>query len=702
MSSSEKIKILLVDDRAENLLAYRAILGELDLDLTFADSGEEALKAVLGNDFAVVLLDVNMPGMDGFETAAFIRGRKHSAHTPIIFVTAFPDEFHAARGYAHGAVDYLQTPIVPEVLRAKVRVFVELFRMTQQVKRQAEERLAFDHERMRRAAAEEANSRLRFLAQVTEIVGRSLDYGTTARDVVRLTVPTLGQHAVVARWEQAGAGEWQIVQAVSKDDSVAIEEMTNLDPLPADLSAAIRQAQAAEVATLCRLRQAAPVESGPRLIVLPLKGQTSTFAVLAIKRDAASPAFSADDLTLAEALGSRAAMALENATLYKDLERADRQKNEFLSMLAHELRNPLAPIRTAVDVLRLKGDGQPEIGWAREIIDRQTKHLVRLVDDLLDVSRITGGKIRLDLEVLNVASVVSAAVETSRPLIEESGHEMIVSLPEEPVWVRCDRVRLAQVLSNLLNNAAKYTQRGGVIRLAVERANGEALFRVSDNGIGIPAEMLPKIFELFTQVERSLDRSQGGLGVGLTVVKRLAEMHGGRVEAASSGPAGGSEFTVRLPALEAPPEGEMAAESPVESRIPAAPLRVLVVDDNADAAESLAWLLKHGEHEVRTAHDGREALEMAQQFRPQAVVLDLGLPELDGYEVARRLRQREETRGTLLVALSGYSQQEHRRRSSEAGFDYHFVKPVDFGALQRILVETHNTHADELARIGSN
>jgi signal transduction histidine kinase len=711
MSRNDKIKILLVDDRPENLLAYRAILGELDLELTFADCGEEALKSVLTNDFAVILLDVNMPGMDGFETAAFIRGRKHSSHTPIIFVTAFPDEVHAARGYAHGAVDYLQTPIVPEVLRAKVRVFVELFRMTEQIKRQGEERLAFDQERVRRAVAEEANSRLRFLAQVTEVVGRSLDYAATARDLVRLTVPTLGEHAVVARWDELGPC-WQIVQAIATGDEVSVAELASLDPLPSEIAAAIRQsqstqahstqAQSAQASGLDRPSDSALGASDPRLILLPLAGQKSTFAVLGIKRGSAAPPFSADDRTLIEALGSRAAMALENANLYKDLERADRQKNEFLSMLAHELRNPLAPIRTAVDVLRLKGDGQPEIEWAREIINRQTKHLVRLVDDLLDVSRITGGKIRLDLEVLNAASVVAAAVETSRPLIEESGHQMTVTLPEEPVWVRCDRVRLAQVLSNLLNNAAKYTQRGGLIALTVERSGGEAVFRVADNGIGISAEMLPKVFELFTQVERSLDRSQGGLGVGLTVVKRLVEMHGGRVEAASSGAGGGSEFTVRLPAIESPPDPEAVADAPLENRSPAAPLRVLVVDDNADAADSLAWLLRHGDHEVRTAHDGRQAVEVAHEFRPQAVVLDLGLPEIDGYEVARRLRQHADTRGALLVALSGYGQQEHRRRSSEAGFDYHFVKPLDFGGLQRILLEAQDRPRGELARVGSN
>jgi CheY-like chemotaxis protein len=263
-------------------------------------------------------------------------------------------------------------------------------------------------------------------------------------------------------------------------------------------------------------------------------------------------------------------------------------------------------------------------------------------------------------------------------------------------------VRLAQVLSNLLNNAAKYTPHGGSIRLALDLEGDDAVFRVGDNGIGISPEMLPKLFELFTQAESSLDRSQGGLGVGLTVVKRLVELHGGRVDAASGGPGYGSEFTVRLTALATPPRADAAVDPPSESPSATAPLRVLVVDDNADAADSLAWLLKHSNHEVRTAHSGRKAVEVAGEFRPQAVVLDLGLPELDGYVVARQLRDRDETRGVLLVALSGYGQSEHRRRSNEAGFDYHFVKPLDFSALHRILREAQEKRAVGLARASAS
>jgi signal transduction histidine kinase/DNA-binding response OmpR family regulator len=702
MSHADRIMILLVDDRPENLLAYQAILAELDLELVFARSGAEALKQVLAHEFALVLLDVNMPGMDGFETASLIRNRKRSAHTPIIFVTAFPDDVRATQGYAHGAVDYLQSPVVPPILRAKVKVFVELFRMTREVRRQSEERFALAEERMRRTAAEEANSRLTFLAEVTAVIGRSLDDTVTARDTVRLTVPALGDQAVVARRDPSGT-HWQIVQALAREGGVAIEEFFDVEQVAPPLAdALVRTFTTGDVELLPGL--AAQHGGEAQIVVFPLSGQKSILAALGISRAPSGGYFSPADLTIAEALAARAAIALENAQLYKDLEHADRQKNEFLSMLAHELRNPLAPIRTGVDVLRMQGDEQPEVVWARDMIERQTTQLVRLVDDLLDVSRITGGKIRLELERIDVAAIVATAVETSRPLIDEAGHELTVSMPDETLWVKCDRVRLSQVLSNLLNNAAKYTRGGGSIHLSVEREGSECVFRVRDNGIGIPGEMLSKVFDLFTQVERSLDRSRGGLGVGLTLARRLIEMHGGRIDVASDGPGQGSEFTVRLPAVspilakDATPE---AGRTPAES-VPRVPFRILIVDDNVDAADSVAWLMRQQAHDVRTAHDGRSALEMASEFRPQVVVLDLGLPELDGYEVSRRLRAAPDTKEALIIAVSGYGQDEDRRRSTQAGFNYHFIKPVNFETLLGVLREAHDRHqAEELERIES-
>jgi signal transduction histidine kinase/DNA-binding response OmpR family regulator len=700
MSNADRIMILLVDDRSENLLAYQASLAELDLELVFARSGSEALKQVLAHEFAIILLDVNMPGMDGLETASLIRNRKRSAHTPIIFVTAFPDDVRATQGYAYGAVDYLQSPVVPQILRAKVKVFVDLFRMTREVKRQSEERFNLEQERLRRTAAEEANSRLTFLAEVTAVVGRSLDDTVTARDTVRLTVPALGDHAVVARRDPAGGG-WQIIQAVAQAGTISIDEFAAIESVGVPLGdALVRTLETGVVELLPASTTEASGEA--QIVVFPLSGQKSILAAFGISRAASGRHFTPADFTIAEALAARAAIALENAQLYKDLEQADRQKNEFLSMLAHELRNPLAPIRTGVDVLRLRGDNQPEVIWARDMIERQTTQLVRLVDDLLDVSRITGGKIRLEMESVDVAAIVATAIETSRPLIDDAGHQLHVSLPDETLCVSCDRLRLAQVLSNLLNNAAKYTRAGGSIRLSIDREGSEAVFRVRDNGIGIPPEMLSKIFELFTQVERSLDRSRGGLGVGLTLARRLIEMHGGRIDVASDGPGLGSEFTVRLPVVQGAGTQAVATGGPsAPEPTTRVPLRILVVDDNVDAADSVAWLLRHQSHDVRTAHDGRSAIAMAAEFRPRVVVLDLGLPQLDGYEVSRRLRASTETRDALIIAVSGYGQDEDRRRSAEAGFDYHFIKPVDFQTLLGVLREANDEEspAEELERI---
>ncbi len=378
------------------------------------------------------------------------------------------------------------------------------------------------------------------------------------------------------------------------------------------------------------------------------------------------------------------------------LKEADRRKDEFLAMLAHELRNPLAPIRNAVQVLRLLGPASPKQNWAQDVMDRQVQQLTRLVDDLLDVSRITRGKVKLQKEAVDLATVVGRAVETSRPLIESRRHQCVVNLAPEPIWLQADPTRLAQVLANLLNNAAKYTAEGGRVLLTTTREGHEAVIKVRDTGMGIPAEMLPHVFDLFTQGERALDRSQGGLGIGLTLVRSLVELHGGSVQAFSAGPDQGSEFVVRLPVLprfQARSPARSPARFPARSaskggatrkRSASARRRVLVVEDNADAAMSLALLLQFEGHEVRMAHDGPAALELARTFGPEVVLLDIGLPGLDGYEVARRLREDfKET--VLLVAQTGYGQDEDRRRSQEAGFDHHLVKPVDPHALMVLL-----------------
>jgi two-component system CheB/CheR fusion protein len=367
----------------------------------------------------------------------------------------------------------------------------------------------------------------------------------------------------------------------------------------------------------------------------------------------------------------------------EQLAEADRKKDEFLATLAHELRNPLAPIRTALEILRLGGGA--DSGEMRAVLDRQVGHLVRLVDDLLDVSRITRGKVELRKQRLELAAVVTTAVETSRPLIAEAGHALTVTLPPGPVHLDADQTRLAQVLANLLNNSARYTPRGGHIWLTAEAADAELVVRVKDTGVGIPPAMLPRIFDMFTQVNRTLERSQGGLGIGLTLVKRLVELHGGRVEAHSAGAGQGSEFVVRLPRAAAPSAPENGHGDGTADPTAGPRRRVLVVDDNADAAECLAVLLRLAGHDVCLAPDGPSALDAAAAYRPEVVLLDIGLPGLSGHDVARQLRAAPEGRELLIVAVSGWGQEDDHRRSEEAGFDHHLVKPVDPDALRRLV-----------------
>jgi signal transduction histidine kinase/CheY-like chemotaxis protein len=367
----------------------------------------------------------------------------------------------------------------------------------------------------------------------------------------------------------------------------------------------------------------------------------------------------------------------------QSLKEADRRKDEFLAMLAHELRNPLAPIRNALGLLKSEGLDPPTVAWAMDMMERQVDHLVRLVDDLLDVSRATQGKIKLRKRRVDLNLVVAHAIETARPLIDLQQHELSVSLPGEPLWLECDEIRLTQVVANLLNNASKYTDRGGKIAIAGYRENGNAVLRMRDTGIGIAADVLPHVFDLFTQADRSLDRSHGGLGIGLCLVKKLVDLHGGTVEARSEGPGKGSEFVVRLPLAEAPAAAEAQDIAPQT----AAPCRVLIVDDNLDAAATLGMIFRSWKHTVEIAHDGVTALEMATRQRPDIMLLDIGLPGIDGYEVARRLRAQSGFEEMLLVAVTGYGQDEDRRRSHDAGFDLHLVKPVDSAVLKNLVVE---------------
>jgi signal transduction histidine kinase len=919
MPSESKANILLVDDQPKNLLALEAILEGLGQNMVRARSGEEALRCLLREDFALILMDVQMPGLDGLETAALIRQRDRSKFTPIIFLTAYQaNEVQVFKGYSLGAVDYLFKPVVPEVLRSKVAVFVELFEKTEQVKRQAEQLRENERQEHERRLAEERHrwevDRLRAEAarekKVAEELGRTVAERVRAEQQVREharrqeLVAELGRRALAGidlaelmdqavalaaqtlevefglllelsddgetlllragvGWKEGTKGRATVHSGTRSQAGFALlaagpvvvedpqaETRFELAPLLAEhgvvsgmtlvvhgrerpvgvlgvhsgrrhaftrddahflqtvahvLSAAIQRRRdeeelaavkdelAVQLADMTRLHKlsarlsntlelGAVLEEVVRAVTL-LQGTDSGLLVLH-RRDeddlhpAVSVGFSdaelpfvrrlaldgtasgrlngaggevlVDDMEqnpdyapglsgvrragfrsvcltplrtrggevigtlatwfrrprrptdqenrLVELYTRQAAEAIDNARLHRELTEASRRKDEFLAMLAHELRNPLSPILNALQILRMAGANGTAAEKARSIVERQVRHMTRLIDDLLDLSRITRGKIQLKKEPVELGQVLARAVESTRPLIESQAHRLEVAPPPGPLTLEADPTRLEQVLANLLNNAAKYTEPGGRIELTAAREGDEVVVRVKDTGVGIPPEMLERIFDMFMQVDRSLSSTaQWGLGIGLTLVRRLVEMHGGSVRALSAGPGQGSEFVVRLPLAKggaAPGERDEGKPEPglevAATTAPTPPLRVLVADDNKDAVESVAMVLRLAGHEVRTAHDGAAAVAAAVAFRPQAVLLDIGMPGMDGYAVARRLRQ-VGLDGAYLVAMTGYGQDEDRRRSREAGFDHHLTKPVAPEDLEGLLARPEVT-----------
>jgi PAS domain S-box-containing protein len=543
----------------------------------------------------------------------------------------------------------------------------------------------------------------RLLAEASAVFSAPLTDKVVLERVARLALPMLGDYCYFDVLTPEGAlaravwahvdpeaearlrGVSHFVPPVSAADHPIIRAMQRREP---ELHPHVDEAFTALIALSPEHRHFMEELDLRSLLVVPLNASERALGALTFGYTSRSRRHHGEaEVRLAQDLAQRTVASIENIRLYQELKEADRRKDEFLAMLAHELRNPLAPVRSALHILGMQGVGAAASERARQMIERQVHHLVRLVDDLLDVSRIMRDKVELRRERVDLRQVVERAVETVQPLIESQRHTLSIELPSAPVWLDADAVRLAQVIANLLNNAAKYTDPGGRIALRAEREGDEAVIRVRDNGVGIAPDALVHVFDLFMQAERSIARSQGGLGIGLTLVRRLVEMHGGRVMAVSAGLGQGSELVIRLPAL---PEASAAAEPQPGQAAPEAETRrrrVLVVDDNVDVADSLAMLLELLEHDVAVAHDGLEAIDKAESFRPAVILLDIGLPGLSGYDTARRLRERPEFRDTLLVALTGYGQEEDRRRSREAGFDHHLVKPVNPDDLVRLIGE---------------
>lgn len=522
----------------------------------------------------------------------------------------------------------------------------------------------------------------------------------------------------VLQLTEDGVSLSHVMVAAQRESDQRIMANATSDRLPQPVKDALEEARqlkqrvTLQATCLRRMSSEAFGLTGPLVlrtaVVVPLMIGDRVLGMLLVGAQRAEAGHAARDWAALEELASRAAIALENAHLYRslqseiverraaeaELQEANQRKDEFLAMLSHELRNPLAPIRNALEVIRRIAPPDPKFTWAGDVMDRQVRHLTGLVEELLDVARISRGKIQLIREPIDLRAVIAQSVETAQPFLDARSHTLTVKLPDTPVCMQGDFARLAQVVSNLLHNAAKYSEDGGRIQLEMSVADGEAVIMVRDNGIGIDEALLPRIFDLFAQGTRSLDRMQGGLGVGLTLARRLIELHGGRVEARSEGAKKGAEFRVYIPCVSLVRDGGEGEGLP----LPAAPVpgrRILIVDDNLDAADSIAQYLQLEGHEVKSVGDGMQALACVPVFAPHIVVLDIGLPVLSGYEVAKRMRKIPATQNALLVALTGYGQKEDQMRAIDAGFDRHFVKPTDPRMLVDLIAQWSSQNVDE-------
>jgi PAS domain S-box-containing protein len=546
---------------------------------------------------------------------------------------------------------------------------------------------------------ESQRQRYRFLAEASTLLTSSLDYQTTLEQVARLVVPSLCDWCSIDLVEADGEARQLAIAHVDRRKEALARELRQRFPPTCDdwrgLAGVLRTGQPAIHAEIkdADLVRAAPDEEHARALrelgvrscmCVPLVAQGRTLGAITLVAGDSGRRYGPDELALVEDLARRAAVSIENARLYRELQRGDRAKDQFIATLAHELRNPLGPIFNAVELVKLARPADPRIRRAQETIERQVRHQARLLDDLLNVTRIARAKILLRRQPVDLTRLVRDTAEDHTAAMEKAGLKLIAELPVAPVWVDGDPARLAQVLDNLLQNAAKFTDRGGQVnvRLAALPDSYRASLTVRDTGLGIEPELLSHLFESFAQADRSLDRSRGGLGLGLALVKGLVELHGGVVRAHSDGPGRGAQFTILLPMAEAPAAREgPSPPTGAQNQF----LRILLIEDHRDAVTTLRDLLELSGHEVETAYNGPDGLAIAAGFRPDVVLCDLGLPGMDGFEVANALRRDPATSSARLIAITGYGQEEDQRRSREAGFDEHLVKPVDFKELTRLL-----------------
>jgi signal transduction histidine kinase/DNA-binding response OmpR family regulator len=653
--SAGRPTVLLVDDNADKLLALESILMSLDVDIVRAQSGREALRRLLEQDVAVILLDVRMPGMDGLETATLIRQRERSAHTPIIFVTAFSEEMQVARGYSLGAVDYILAPVVPEILRTKVSVLVELFRAGDEVRRQAES--------LRRRTRQLHQLALASLAiNSADSIDTMVAIGTTsAVDIL---------DAVLA--ETTAAIDDRSTHYVAGPGRGAVGGVSPVGP---------------EVRRTNRtIRTSWEHDGGGRRHALgaPMVGHGTNLGVIEVSRTN-DRAFDLEDEDLLVQLAQMMAIALENA-VFSEAREANRLKDEFIAAVSHELRTPLNALRSWAWVLRRKQLPPDKVESVAEAIERSVAAQARLVDDLLDVSRIMTGKMSLRFEAVDLAAVVTAALDAQAAAVEAQGLTLHRTVEGGPFTVNGDGDRLQQIVANLLSNAIKFTPTAGRIDVALQSSGGSVVLCVTDTGSGIVPSFLPHVFERFRQADGTSTRRAGGLGVGLAIARQLVEMHGGRITAASDGEGKGACFTVSLPVLAQARASLPSASDGADVRVSLDGARILVVEDDAETQRVMTVVLSDAGavvSTVGTAEEGAKALSSA----PFDVVLcDIGLPGEDGYSFIRRARALNDgVRLMPALALSAFARDRDRQRAHEAGFDGHLAKPVDPAELLRVL-----------------
>jgi PAS domain S-box-containing protein len=678
---TDPINILIVDDEPKNLTVLETVLDDPGYRLVRADSADQALLALVAKEFALLILDVRMPGMTGFELATLIRQRKKTEQVPIIFLTAYYNEDqHILEGYGTGAVDYLHKPVNPIILRSKVAVFADLHRKSRAL------------EFTNRALVAEVAERREAQAKLREL-NETLERRVAERTATLLERSKLEQ----AQREQLRASE-EFNRSLMESTADAVQILDTEGRVLHANSPSAAQMAIADVAWLqgkdwCSLW---PEESRQELQEAVQKARRGDVASLTAPRRAPNGTRTWWSVSLSAVRMSYEGQVLRLLAVSRDvtearereqaLRESDRQKDNFIATLAHELRNPLAPIRNALTLMRRQGPMNPQLGWCRDVIDRQIAQMTRLLEDLLDVSRITRAKLTLQCEEVELAAIVEQAIEVARPSIDEAKHSFEVTLPQTSLTLYVDATRLAQVISNLLINAAKYTPPAGRISLSAREEQGDVVLSVRDTGVGIAPEHLSRVFEMFSQIPSSAGRAHGGLGIGLALARGLIELHGGSLSAHSDGVDRGSEFVVRLPLRSAPGRRQVPNGQPNEAPAATAKRRVLVVDDLRDNADSLALVLQTMGHEVQVAYDGEQALLAAEHFRPEVALVDLGMPNVDGYEVCRRIRARPWGATVLLIAQTGWGQEFDRRRTAAAGFDHHMVKPLRWDVMESLLL----------------